>query len=145
MIYWIPSSLQFKKVLSWSNFLIRPINDQSTLASRIGLTNLWVKGSIFRRFWSNLWLNPSAREEKKSLFLFGFSRSRDFFGQKFLVDWKASSKHYPLQHFDFAVIARCREKTKGKSSPWYQYHVARRRVKFCSFKIKYPIYRWSRW
>ena len=59
-------------------------------------------------------LNPSAREEKSHSFPFGFSRSRDFFGQKFLVDWKASSKHCPLKHLDFATIVKCREKAKGK-------------------------------
>ena len=59
-------------------------------------------------------LNPSVREEKNHFFPSDFSRSRDFFGKKFLVDWKASSKHFPLQHFDFAMIARCREKAKGK-------------------------------
>ena len=62
----------------------------------------------------NLEINPSAREEKNHFFPFDFSRSWDFFGEKFSVDWKASSKHYPLQHFDFAMIVRCREKAKGK-------------------------------
>ena len=57
------------------------------------------------------------RARKKSLFPFGFSRRRDLFREKFLVDLKVSSKHYPLQHFDFAMIVRCREKAIGKSSP----------------------------
>ena len=48
------------------------------------------------------------------------------FWSKFLVDWKVSSKHYPLQQFELVMFIRCWEKAMRKPSPWYQYHDARR-------------------